>query len=254
MSRQEKIPCRCPLPVVPGPCHCQGWCLPDSGGVGRAGDLALFAGSPLSENRGEMNGSDDLELWERSVQGDAGAFGALFQRHSAKVYNYAFRRTGDWSVAEEAVAIVFLEAWRRRGDVTFARDSALPWLLGVATNVLRNQWRSKRRHRNALQRLQSAMPSATPDEDIAARVDDQRRVERVLASVRQLSRRHRDVLALCVWEELTYEQVATALGVPVGTVRSRLARARQRLRDLDTEPQGLDGHHQGDRQATEEAP
>lgn len=161
--------------------------------------------------------------------GDEHAFGELFDRHARAVYNYCFRRTADWSVAEDLTSVVFLETWRRRDQVRMSGDSLLPWLYGVATNVLRNHRRSLRRHRDALARL--PLP-ATPDEteDAAARVDAERRMREVLESIRSLPRRDQEVLVLCVWEGLGYAEAAEALGVPVGTVRSRLARARERLR------------------------
>src|ERR1043165_7687516 len=80
----------------------------------------------------------DAALWQRAAAGDTGAFGTIFERHATTVYNYCFRRTGNWAQAEELTAIVFLEAWRRRTQVQLERDEAIPWLLGVATNVLRN--------------------------------------------------------------------------------------------------------------------
>src|SRR5437763_15867621 len=100
-----------------------------------------------------MDELTDAALWQRAAEGDTQAFGTIFERHAGTVYNYCFRRTGNWSQAEELTAIVFLEAWRRRGQVVPERDEAIPWLLGVATNVLRNLRRSKRRHRAALERL-----------------------------------------------------------------------------------------------------
>ncbi|TNY35711.1 RNA polymerase sigma factor [Thermomonospora catenispora] len=171
----------------------------------------------------------DAALWSRAMGGDEHAFGELFDRHARAVYNYCFRRTADWSVAEDLTSVVFLETWRRRDQVRMNGDSLLPWLYGVATNVLRNHRRSLRRHRDALARL--PLP-ATPDEteDAAARVDAERRMREVLESIRSLPRRDQEVLVLCVWEGLGYAEAAEALGVPVGTVRSRLARARERLR------------------------
>ena len=172
-----------------------------------------------------MSGSTDAELWRLAVAGEAAAFGVLFERHAATIYNYCFRRTGDWSLAEDLASTVFLEAWRRRADVRLERDSALPWLLGVATNVLRNRWRSERRHRAALARLSVEREDGFEGE-LIDRIDDQREMRRVLRTVAALSRDDQDVLALCVWEGLSYESTALALGVPVGTVRSRLSRAR----------------------------
>ena len=111
-------------------------------------------------------------------------------------------------------------------------EPPLPWLYGVATNVLRNHVRTLRRFRTALERLPA--PEAEPDfaDDAAQRLADRRRMRAVLAVFGRLPRRERDVLALCVWAELSYEEAAVALGLPVGTVRSRLARGRARLREL----------------------
>ena len=177
----------------------------------------------------------DAVLWQRAAAGDTDAFGTIFERHATTVYNYCFRRTGDWAQAEELTAIVFLEAWRRRTQVVLERDDAIPWLLGVATNVLRNLRRSERRHRAALERL----PRERVDDfagDVDERLDDERRMRAALRALEKLPRPDQDVLALCVWEELTYEEASLALGVPVGTVRSRLSRARGRLRELSANP------------------
>ena len=189
----------------------------------------------------------DAALWQRAAAGDTAAFGTIFERHATTVYNYCFRRTGNWAQAEELTAIVFLEAWRRRTQVQLERDEAIPWLLGVATNVLRNLRRSQRRHGAALERLpRERVADFTADVD--ARLDDERQMRATLRALDKLQRSDQDVLALCVWEELTYEQAALALGIPVGTVRSRLSRARARLRELSSNP----GHEWDERFATEE--
>jgi RNA polymerase sigma factor (sigma-70 family) len=107
--------------------------------------------------------------------------------------------------------------------VHLERELVLPWLLGVATNVLRNMRRSQRRHRAALERLPREHAH-----DFAGkangRLDDERQIQTVLRAIAKLPRREQDVLALCAWAELSYEEAAVALGVPVGTVRSRLSR------------------------------
>jgi RNA polymerase sigma-70 factor (ECF subfamily) len=179
----------------------------------------------------------DSELWRRSVAGDPGAFGELFERHSRAIYVFAFRRTADWSLAEDLTSVVFLEAWRRRTDVRLVHESALPWLYGVATNVLRNARRSVRRHRTALDRLRLEHEPDFADE-AGERLDDQRRMRTILARLATLPQREQEVVVLCRWSSLSYEEAAVALGIPVGTVRSRLARARARLAELD----GSSGH------------
>jgi RNA polymerase sigma factor (sigma-70 family) len=179
----------------------------------------------------------DRELWDRATAGDPAGFGALFERHARSVYNYCFRRTADWAAAEDLTSVVFLEAWRKRDAVRLEGEVALPWLLGVATNVLRNRWRSERRHRAALARLPLERAGAFAD-DADARLDDERQMRTALRSLATLRRAERDVVALCAWQGLSYDEAALALGVPVGTVRSRLSRARARLRELDR----LSGH------------
>jgi RNA polymerase sigma factor (sigma-70 family) len=159
---------------------------------------------------------------------DPASFGTLFERHGRAIYNYCFRRTADWAAAEDLTSVVFLEAWRKRKEVRLQGDSLLPWLYGVATNVLRNRSRSLRRYRAALERVPRGVEADFAD-DVAGRLDDERQMRAVLEAVRQLPTREQDVFALCAWSELSYEEAAVALGVPLGTVRSRLARARARL-------------------------
>lgn len=164
--------------------------------------------------------------------GDADAFSRLFDDHARSVYNHAFRLTGDWSAAEDVVSVTFLEAWRLRGRVDVEGGSLRPWLLGVATNVARNVNRALRRHEGALARLPPG--GMVPDiaEEVAGRVDDDELLASVRVALGALRRSEREVLALCVWAGLGYAEAAEALGVPVGTIRSRLSRARKRLRKL----------------------
>jgi len=177
-------------------------------------------------------GPKDSVLWVRSRGGDTDAFGVLFDRHARTIYNYCFRRVGDWAVAEDLLSIVFLEAWRRR-NLEIPADKVLPWLLGVATNVVRNRRRAERRYAAALRRLPPQGVEPDYGDDANERLDDQRLMQRALELISQLPRRERDVFALCGWCELSYEDAALALGIPVGTVRSRLSRARARMRELD---------------------
>jgi RNA polymerase sigma factor (sigma-70 family) len=179
-----------------------------------------------------MRETTDSELWRLAAGGEPAAFGTIFERHARAVYNHCFRRTANWSLAEELTSMVFLEAWRRRGSVRLDRDSALPWLLGVATNVIRNERRSRRRHRAALDRLPEERGNDFAG-DADARMDDERRMRIVLRRVARMPRSDQDVLALCAWAGLSYDQAAVGLGIPVGTVRSRLSRARARLEKLE---------------------
>ncbi|MCZ7421210.1 MULTISPECIES: RNA polymerase sigma factor [unclassified Micromonospora] len=182
----------------------------------------------------DMIRADDGELWQRARQGEAECFGVLFDRHGGAIRAFCARRTGSIDAADDLVSIVFLEAWRRRGEVELVDGNALPWLYGIARRTIQHRWRTAVRHRRALERLAPA--SATPDhaEEVAGRLDDERHLTRLRAALERLRPPDRDVLLLCVWQGLTYAEAAVALGVPVGTVRSRLSRARSRL-DAETE-------------------
>jgi RNA polymerase sigma factor (sigma-70 family) len=175
----------------------------------------------------------DIQLWDRAVAGERECFGVLFERHARRVYNHCFRRTASWADAEELTSAVFVEAWRRRAEVRPVDESALPWLLGVANNLVRNHRRSLGRYRSAVNRLPKPGPQPDPADDIAGRLADEVQMRRVLALVERLPASHQEVLALCAWSELTYHEAAEALDIPVGTVRSRLARARARLAEMD---------------------
>jgi RNA polymerase sigma factor (sigma-70 family) len=193
---------------------------------GLVGNLILVVGHERAVNL------DDSVLWSRARSGDSEAFGMLFERHARTIYNYCFRRVGSWAVAEDLVSIVFLEAWRRV-DKQLPSGKELPWLFGIATNVVRNRRRSERRYAAALSRVPrpTAEPSFADDSD--ERVDDEELMARALMLLARLPRREQEVFALCAWSELSYEDAAVALRIPVGTVRSRLSRARDRLRELD---------------------
>lgn len=180
-----------------------------------------------------MGELSDRVLWRQARDGDGAAFGVLFERHAGRIYNYCFRRTADWALAEELTSTTFLLAWRSRGRAPLQAESALPLLYGIATNVLRNHRRSVRRRRDAFARLPLER-AEEPDfaEDGAMRLDDQAAMRRLLSVFARLPRREQDVVALCDWSGLSYESAALALDIPIGTVRSRLARGRRRLREL----------------------
>jgi RNA polymerase sigma-70 factor (ECF subfamily) len=174
-------------------------------------------------------------LWQQAREGDGSAFGILFERHARPIYNYCFRRTGDWALAEDLTSTTFLLAWRSHGHAPLQVESALPLLYGIATNVLRNDRRSAKRRRAAFVRL-PVERAEEPDfaEESPTRLDDQAAMRELLRLFTRLPRREQDVLALCDWSELSYEDAAVALDIPIGTVRSRLARGRRRLRELAT--------------------
>jgi RNA polymerase sigma factor (sigma-70 family) len=182
--------------------------------------------------RSNFDGESDGDLWAQANAHDGAAFGELFERHSKSVYNHCFHLTGSWSVAEDLTSAVFLQAWRRRDQVKLHGDSILPWLLAVANNALRNSRRSIRRHRLLLAKLPRSDSSSAIDDGIGDRIDDERRMHSMLIIVNRLNVRERQIIALCDWSDLSYSEAAVALNIPIGTVRSRLFRAREHLQNL----------------------
>ncbi|MCO5992582.1 RNA polymerase sigma factor [Actinoallomurus rhizosphaericola] len=166
--------------------------------------------------------------------GDPAAFSELFDAHAQAIYRYAARSTGDLNAAEDVVSLTFLEAWRLRGRLEPGDAGVLPWLFGLATNVLRNQARAARRHRAAMSRMPRREQPPDFTDKVIGRMADAERVAAARAALEELSDADREVIALCVWAGLDYTAAAEALGVPVGTVRSRLSRARAKLRTLTT--------------------
>ena len=178
-----------------------------------------------------QTGPTDQDLWTAVAAGDEAAFGTLFDRHSRAVYNHAFRLSGSWSVAEDVTQATFLVAWRKRGSVRLTHGTALPWLLVVAGNHVRTEWRSARRRRALLGRV-PVEHDPDPADDVAGRLDDERAMGRILAAVRRLPRAEREAVALCLWSGVGYAEAAAALGVTEVAVRSRVRRARARLAAL----------------------
>jgi RNA polymerase sigma-70 factor (ECF subfamily) len=181
-----------------------------------------------------LTGSDD-SLWRATADGDPQAFAALYERHARAIYNYLFRRLADWSEAEDLTAVVFLEAFRRRREVVVHDGKLLPWLYGIATNVLRNRRRALWRNRKTLERL-ALDGVADGADDLAARAEAAAEMRTLLRRIAELPEGQQDVVALCIWSGLSYDEAAVALGVPVGTIRSRLSRARAALVELRSDP------------------
>lgn len=172
---------------------------------------------------------DDRVLWARASAGDEQAFGALFDRHAKAVYNHCFRLTASWAAAEDHLQNTFLLAWRKRDRLRLEHDSALPWLLAVATNVVRSHRRTVARRLRLFRRFPAEQ--AVPDhaDQVAERVDDQRRMAVLLAAVEELPRSEREALAMCVWSGVSYADAAAVLGIAEVSVRARVSKAKARL-------------------------
>ncbi len=164
--------------------------------------------------------SSDARILRDSVS-DPAIFAALYERHLRAVASYVARRIG-CELIEDVTAEVFVRAFRRRAVFRDDHGSALPWLLGIANNLIADRRRAERRRLEMLQRLATARPMLS-ETSLGVLAPE------LVGELLRLPAVDRDTLLLVVWGELTYEEAATALGVPIGTIRSRIARARQRL-------------------------
>jgi RNA polymerase sigma-70 factor (ECF subfamily) len=157
---------------------------------------------------------------------DEDRFRALFEAEARGVLGYALRRVEDREDAADVVAETFSVAWRRIADVPAGAEARL-WLYGVARRTLANQRRGTSRRRRLSARLREhvrlsdALRVPEPDE----------RADAVRRALRALSEQDREVLLLANWEGLTPAEIAAVIGVPPATARTRLHRARARLRD-----------------------
>lgn len=174
----------------------------------------------------------DADLIARSLRVSE-AFADVFDRHHAAVHAFAARRAGT-DAADDVLAEVFLAAFAQRKRFDIGSASALPWLYGIAGNVLRRRWRTlaghDRLHRAAAGQVQES--AASHEEQVADRIDSAEEWSTVRGALAGLAAGDREALLLFAWEELSYADVAVALDIPVGTVRSRINRARTQLRTL----------------------
>jgi RNA polymerase sigma-70 factor (ECF subfamily) len=176
----------------------------------------------------------DGTLIERSVRGSPDAFVEVVRRHEIAVHGFLARRAGQ-QVAADLLGEVWLRAFAGRGGYDPAYPDARPWLFGIARNVLRAHWRANPGEN--LTPAESALAETTltetavdPWDEVDDRLDSAPRIRALASAVRALPPDERDVLLLVAWEQLTPAQAATVLGVPQGTARSRLHRARSALR------------------------
>jgi RNA polymerase sigma-70 factor (ECF subfamily) len=156
-------------------------------------------------------------------------FALLFQRHAGCIARYASRRLGP-DLAEDIVAETFLAAFRQRGSYAVSRPDARPWLYGIAGNLIRRHHRDEVRKLRALERTGIDPVAESFAERLDARLAADATSREVAAAIAALDPGQRDVVLLVTWAELTYDQAAEALGIAEGTVRSRMNRARARLR------------------------
>ncbi len=175
------------------------------------------------------NTPTDADVIQRSLD-EPECFAAIFDRHVVAIHGYLARRAGLQS-ADGLVGEVFRVAFEARQRYLADRPEALPWLYGIAANVLRQHRRAE--HRQARVRTKLAV-LREPDDDgaVGERLGRREHLEEIIDAVMALPEIDREAMLLYAWEEQTYAEIAEALDVPVGTVRSRLNRARTRVREL----------------------
>lgn len=178
--------------------------------------------------------AEDRELIAASVA-DPGCFAGIFDRHFGAVHRFIDRRLGA-DAADTLAGEVFRIAFERRAGFDGRRSLCLPWLYGIANNLVLKEYRRRGRQLRAVGRLRPEVVVLDATGEIDARVDAHAAWPAVAAALAQLSDVERDVLLLVAWEDLAYDEVAEALDIPIGTVRSRLHRARARVRELIQNP------------------
>jgi len=178
-----------------------------------------------------MEPRTDAEVIAASV-GSPADFGVLFDRHATTLFRYFVRRVGP-DDADTLLGELFRIAFERRESFDTERPEARPWLYGIAGNLLARHRKGEARRLDATARLVNTSAVASDlFADLDARLDASRLWADVAAAIAALPQGERDALLLFAWEGMPYDQIAAALDVPVGTVRSRLNRARGRLREL----------------------
>lgn len=177
----------------------------------------------------------DVALWADLLRGETGALGELFDRYSRQVYNFAFRRTASWTLAEEVTQATFVSLWRRSRGVSSSLPTGRGWLFGIAENECRNAVRGAARARRLQAHLLDVAETdelADPAELVPDRIDAERRMAEVRHALQRLPAHEQRTIELVVWSGLSTAEAATAMGVAEGTVKSRLSRARGRLTHL----------------------
>jgi len=170
----------------------------------------------------------DAEIIARSLT-EPEVFATLFDRHAVAVHRYLGRRVGE--LADDLVSETFLIGFRRRSVYRPEHLEVRPWLIGIATNLVHGHVRSELRRYRALARAAAEPPRHGADPgDAADRLDAQAMRGPLAGALAGLKARDRDVLLLFAWAQLSYEEIAAVLDIPLGTVRSRLNRARRQTR------------------------
>jgi RNA polymerase sigma-70 factor, ECF subfamily len=188
------------------------------------------AAEPAGEQAGDL--ADSAAIRESLQQPER--FAVLYDRHAIVLHRYAGRRVGD-DAADDLVAATFLAAFRARRRYDLERASARPWLFGILTKEIARRQRTEKARLRALARAWSDRPADGLADRVADAVTAQAARGALAAALARLSPAERDVSLLAAWADLSYDETAQALGIPAGTVRSRLSRARRKVREALSE-------------------
>jgi RNA polymerase sigma-70 factor (ECF subfamily) len=186
----------------------------------------------------EEDPEPDASLIRLSL-GDPERFTGIVERHAEALHRY-FSKRSPHSALDDLVSETFLTAFRSRQNYDLSYLDARPWLFGIATNVLRHHRRTEGRRIARLGRWHVDESEQDRTDEVESGMMADAEVSKIQSALDQIDERYRDVLMLVAGPGLTYEEVARALGIPVGTVRSRMSRGRTQLREL----LGLDGQYQ----------
>lgn len=167
------------------------------------------------------------------------AFASIFERHSRELHRFLTRRVGE--LADDLLGELFVTAFTGRASYRAVLGDARPWLYGIATNLVRRHHRAEATRYRALSRLPPGDDRAEAEPTALARLEAARVRPRLAAALAELKTADRDVLLLLAWAQLDQSEVAVALDIPIGTVRSRLHRARQQLRPILSDLSDISG-------------
>jgi RNA polymerase sigma factor (sigma-70 family) len=184
-----------------------------------------------------VDAPSDAEIMEQSLV-DVDRFGEIFDRHAPAIFRFLARRIGP-DDAGDLLSDVFLAAFESRARYDRERPSALPWLYGIGSNLLGKHHRHRASELRALERMVVRSDPHDHADSVTRSVDAQAQLLAMAELIESLPPGERDALLLYAWEDLSYAEIATAIGVPTGTVRSRLNRVRQRLRAATDEIDGI---------------
>lgn len=152
-------------------------------------------------------------------------FAEIFRRHRDAVAGYLYRR-GGVGARDDLLGEVFTVAFAGRARFDQRYDSARPWLLGIATNLMHRRWRGETRRRSMLRRVPVEAEGVDDAEAVLAHLSAQGARPELVSMLRALTSAQRDLLVMWAWEQLSYAEIAQALDIPIGTVRSRIHRLR----------------------------